>query len=543
MGMDDSSVTFRNPPVFWKGAADARPSDMAALAAILLIASVLRFQDITQPLVDMFSWREASTAMMADNFRERSWNIFYPEVSWTGPGPSYQGREFQIVSYVTAILQSVFGWHDWLGRAVAGGFGVWSVYAMHRLTERVWGMAHAHAAALMLAIMPGAVAIESSFLPDPAMLALTLTGFWIFIDYLRGGQARDLVGAVLLTVLGILAKLPGIAVLFPMCFVALAIPYSLGGLTRMKLAILMVAGVAGLAAVFGYYGWAVYLGKTYPPYHIAGSGYIWDDGVAALVQRSFYLPSAWGTAKAWLFTFPILFLAALGLLAGLPPRADALPGPERWAFHVWLVGFALLYIAAAREITANPWNFLIVTPAAAAFAGRGLVVIWTLGGSSEKWFWAPLRGAAVLGAVLLIGTLPGVKAEKISYAGESQILGERLAELSKPGDLVITVARQVGDPIAVYYSRRRGWVFPPGGGARDWSTFMEDQDQAIAELEDLRRQGATWFGVARGARDSHQRLFEKHHAPLLQHLDRTAERVVDEDGLIIYRLKPSPAPP
>jgi len=91
----------------------------AILLGILFIAIVFRFHKITLPLVDGFSWREISTAMMADNFQQRSWNIFFPEVSWTGPGPSYQGREFQIVSYLTALLYQLFGWHDWFGRMVA----------------------------------------------------------------------------------------------------------------------------------------------------------------------------------------------------------------------------------------------------------------------------------------------------------------------------------------------------------------------------------------------------------------------------------------
>lgn len=521
--------------------ATARTFDAWMLAAILLATLALRYQDITQPLDDMFSWREASTAMMADNFQARSWNIFYPEVSWTGPGQSYQGREFQIISYIAAILQSLFGWHDWIGRAVAAAFGVWSVYAMHRLTEQLWGRTHAHAAALMLAIMPGAVAIDSSFLPDPAMLALTLTGFWMLIVYLKEGHARHIVACVGLTALGIMAKLSGIAVLFPMGYVALAIPYSRGTLTPGKLAMLLTAGLAVLGMVFGYYGWAVYLGTTYPPYHIAGSGYIWDDGIATLAGRGFYLAAAWRSAEAWLLTVPVLVLAVLGLLAGPPAGEEEYVRPERWAFHVWLAGVAVLYIAAAREITANPWNFLILLPAAAAFAGRGLLSIWTLGRVGGGRIWPAARVGAVLAAILAFGTLPGVETVRTPYAAKSRALGERLAELSQPGDLVITVARQVGDPIAIYYSRRRGFVFPPGGGARDWSSFADREEQAIAELEDLRRQGAAWFGAVRRARDTRQRSFEIHHAPLIAYLDRTAERAVDDNDLLIYRLKSNPA--
>ena len=539
--MNKSTMSGAVPPASQQATESARTRDLLILAAILLAASVLRYQDIAQPLDDMFSWREASTAMMADNFRSRSWNIFYPEVSWTGPGPSYQGREFQIVSYIAAILQSLFGWHDWIGRAVAAAFGVWSVYAMHRLTERLWGMAHAHAAALMLAIMPGAVAIDSSFLPDPAMLALILTGFWMLIVYLQDGRPLHILACIVLTSLGIMAKLPGIAVLFPMAYVALAIPYARGTLSLGKLAILLAAGLTVLGAVFSYYGWAVYLGTAYPPYHIAGSGYIWDDGIAVLLQRGFYLTETLRSAEAWLFTLPVLFLAALGLLAGPPSGEGKSARAERWAFHVWLAGFAVLYIAAAREITANPWNFLVLTPAAAAFAGRGLLSIWTLGQGDGGSVWPAVRIGAVLVATVAFGTLPGVDAVRTPYATKSRALGERLAELSKPGELVVTVARQVGDPIAIYYSRRRGWVFPPGGGARDWSSFAESEDQAIAELEELRRQGATWFGAVRGARDTHQRSFETHHQPLIAYLDRTALRMVDDNGLLIYKLKSNPA--
>ncbi|MDN4175953.1 hypothetical protein QWY28_23615, partial [Nocardioides sp. SOB77] len=93
---------------------------------------------------DAFSWREASTAMMADNFFLRSWNIFFPEVSWTGPDPSYQGRELQVISYITALLYAVFGWDDTWGRLVAIAFGVWGVFALHRLIARLWDEAHAH---------------------------------------------------------------------------------------------------------------------------------------------------------------------------------------------------------------------------------------------------------------------------------------------------------------------------------------------------------------------------------------------------------------
>ena len=39
-----------------------------SLSFIVLIAAFLQIEHITQPLTDVFNWREASTAMMAQNF-------------------------------------------------------------------------------------------------------------------------------------------------------------------------------------------------------------------------------------------------------------------------------------------------------------------------------------------------------------------------------------------------------------------------------------------------------------------------------------------
>src|SRR5437762_3601400 len=66
-----------------------------ALLLVLMLGASLRLEHITEPFFDKFSWRTSSTAMMAENFYRGHWNILYPEVDWGGPGPNYQGREFQ----------------------------------------------------------------------------------------------------------------------------------------------------------------------------------------------------------------------------------------------------------------------------------------------------------------------------------------------------------------------------------------------------------------------------------------------------------------
>src|SRR6476620_627850 len=113
-------------PVVW-----LRSKKRIILPLILIVALLLRLYLINQPYVDLAGWRESSMAMMADNYYHRNANILFPEVSWNGPGESYNGREFQTVTYTANLLYHVFGQHDWVGRLVNIFFGVWAVFALY----------------------------------------------------------------------------------------------------------------------------------------------------------------------------------------------------------------------------------------------------------------------------------------------------------------------------------------------------------------------------------------------------------------------------
>src|SRR5262249_51022539 len=120
------------------GLAKVNFSVVVGLLFIILVGALLRFESIGQPFVDKFSWRETSTAMMAQNFYRGHWNILYPEVDWGGPGPNFQGREFQTVTYIAAILYIPFGQHEWVSRFVTLSFGLWGIFALYQLVRRVW---------------------------------------------------------------------------------------------------------------------------------------------------------------------------------------------------------------------------------------------------------------------------------------------------------------------------------------------------------------------------------------------------------------------
>lgn len=504
------------------------------IAIILLLALGLRLYQVAQPFTDAFSWRETSVAMMAENYFRTSWNIFYPTVNWSGPEPGYQGREFQTVSYIAALLYLVFGQVDWIGRTVPLLFGVWGVFALYQLVRRVWDAEHALAAAAIMAVLPGGVLIDRSFLPDPAMVALVVTSFWMLVAYLQTERPRFLVLAGLIGAWGFCTKIPGLIVGLPMLYAALAI---LGRriLRPKQLAALAGFGLIALAPVAAYYLWARHLALTYPPYHFAGDGnWVWQDGLAVWLQKGYFLAALWRHYKEWIWTAPVIMLVAIGIIAR-PPLARQEAGQEplqaRWVFHWWLFAGLIYYGIGAQELTANPWNFHILNPAAAALAGHALVLVALLARRLIHRAAAPVAVVAILVTVVVFGQV-GLKDWYRPYSDQSYRMGLALSSMSQPGELVVTVGHSYGDPVPIYYSQRHGWGFPPADPAYAWDRLPSDDNQAISWLEDLRGKGGRWLAIV-GER---RKEIWRQHPALASEIERTCELKADTDDYLIFRM-------
>jgi 4-amino-4-deoxy-L-arabinose transferase-like glycosyltransferase len=508
--------------------------DLLWLLGILVIAAAVRLYNIHQPLVDSFAWREASTAMMADNFHSYSWNIFYPAVNWSGLEPGYQGREFQLSSFITALLFSVFGWHDWLGRVVSVAFSLLTVFSLHRLIASVWDEVHAHSGTICYAVMPGAAMIDRSFLPDPGMLALVTTGTWLFTIYLKRKDNLILLLSGLSFTIGVLCKLPGIGVGLVLLYLSLAAWILEKRITSRQFLVLLSLGAAVLTVVAAYYAWAMYLGRSYPPYHTAGKGYVWDDGIRSFASSLFYLPQLYKITGDYLTPF-LLFLFVLGMIFLPPKSATDNPASFRWVFHVWFAGASMVFLMAAREITVNPWNLHVFHIPVAALSGRGLIIASGLTMSSNALLPAIFRIGVICSLQMFMATLPALKALQKPWAQVGYELGNEIARLSGPNEGIIAASGSAGNPVAIYYSRRRGWLFPPAAGDYNYSLYTSNED-AIAKLQELQRLGAKWFGIARNAKDWKNRKFFEHYGGLLAYLDREAQLVHQTEGFVIYRL-------
>lgn len=122
------------------------------LVLIIAGAALLRLLYVNQPFVDAASWREADDATIADSFFRGHLNIFLPEISWNGAGSNYVGYEFQLTTYLAALLYHIFGQADWVGRGISVAFGLWGIFALYNLVLRAFDAERALVSSAVFAV-------------------------------------------------------------------------------------------------------------------------------------------------------------------------------------------------------------------------------------------------------------------------------------------------------------------------------------------------------------------------------------------------------
>jgi hypothetical protein len=307
---------------------------------------------------------------------------------------------------------------------------------------------------------------------------------------------------------------------------------------------LTLAAFVTIGVVFWYLDWTRQLAISYPPYQLMSSGiWVWADGLAKWISKGYFISGALTNISGWLWTAPVIGLAGFGLL--FAPMStwrdrggslDQLSTNEMrrapWLFHWWLLGCLLYYAAGARDFSDYPWYFHIFSPVVAALAGHGLVLIWWLGAQNSR------AAIARVGLILLITFGIGQNALRQMYepqhAAQGYQLGLALQDISRPDDLVITLANDPRNPIALYYSQRRGWVFPPAEIDREWNWLPDDDNVSIQLFEQLRAQGADWLAIVNNRED-----FWVEHRDLYNYLKDKCEFKIKTADYVIYRILPA----
>jgi 4-amino-4-deoxy-L-arabinose transferase-like glycosyltransferase len=447
---------------------------IAGLLGVLALGLALRLYGIGNPIMDHPGWRQGDTAAIARNFAERKFNIMYPQTTYDGPPPNYVELELQIVPFLAASLDRVFGVHEMFGRLIALAFSLGTIVMLAVFARWLFGSSLAGLiAAFFYAIFPGSVYYGRTFMPDCAMVFFLTAALYAAARLLLDWEllaTRAVAWTTALLTLAYLAKPVALLGLAPLC-----------GLTWDRFRTRKAIAPAGIAALVFLPVLIVWLYDrrvaSYAEWH-------WASGITRLhvlpsLESALRSPAAL-LAKCTQFRIAlgmlrermlggISFLLAIAGFVALPwiaARSKSL----LWA---WLAG-GLAYVFVVVTVERVDYYLYPLLPLCALVIGGLLARCVALVQGVDA---APAARYALVALVALAGVaaLLTSRAPVAAYYAYNAQAYRNAVELDRtlpPGALVV-IAHYGAD--LQYYIDRFGWEEDP----LLWTPF--DEESAIAK--------------------------------------------------------------
>jgi hypothetical protein len=480
-------------------------TELVLLFAVMFLGVLCRLIYISQPFVDDWSWRQADVAMIAENFYLHGFNIFYPQINWAGNSPGYVGTEFPLVPFLASMLYLFFGIQDWIGRSISIGFFALSAPFFYLLVRKISNERSAMFAVGVYTLAPLSVFSSRSFMPDMASLSFSIVAFYLFTEWLRRKKTIWLFAATCAaTSLAILVKLPAIIIGVPLLYLAWQ---EYGAKLVLRRDLWAFAGLS-LALPLAWYYHTYLVSISHYPHHMFGSGGI------AIESLGWYLSIVHGAAASGL-TLIVSAAMVIGIFLAPETKFGRL-------FHWWLLAI-LLFLFVAGQGHRHPWYLLPIVPVAAALAGRAFDFV--LSRIPQP---AQLRISIIFGLTFLfsLSYLSFVYVKPLYEPLRMAALhaGRELNRIVPP-EALIAVA-DGGDPTCLYYSKRKGWHY-----LEDFGNAPRDSQEAIAEVDRLRKQGASYLIFIR-----YTFRWLKQYDHFRAYLNSRYRRVKDTQDYIIFDL-------
>lgn len=374
-------------------------------------------------------WRQSDTESMARNFLEDKFNIFYPQFNYDGEKPNYVQLEFQITTFLIALLYKAFGYHYYLARLVPIMFFMGSAIYLYLIVRRYYGNPGAWYTVIAYAIMPMNIFYTRAIMPESAALFFFIGAFYYFTKWYDNEKLSTLFVSALFTCLSISQKTPTIFIGLAMIFL-LVKKYGFRFLLKWEL--WAFAFIALLPNVI-YIQWSR---------SIAEFDYVTNIGIIHIVPKSI---------KAFL-DIESYKLAGGEIVAAVSPGLILLiiAGliDSKWSkdypILFWTVAMLLEIIAVAAVIKLR-YYFIFITPIAAIWAGKAMGRL----GNSRRLIFSVFMGLSIL-------AFWNFKGCKSFFAEKENILkqAEVIEMYTQEDDLV---AIGTIEPTLLNQSRRSGW--------------------------------------------------------------------------------------
>ncbi len=498
----------------------------------------IRAHGIDSPVFGHHWLRQIDSLAIARNFAEEDINILFPRVDWRGASTGYVEAEFQIYTYLIALIYNVFGTNSlWATRSLNMMFYLASTVVLFDFATRMFDHVRALLTVFFYCFSPLAAYFTFSIQPDTLMVLTTLcvlNYFWRWCDHAR---VSDLCVSAFALSLGILIKPLNVYLGAPLLFLALRY----FGWRALKDPRLWAYGLVALIPAAAWYRhayqlWVDHGNSLFRAYSDFNQTALWSKEFPRKIISSYER-----SYSSELVMRGNNFVAAIGGILPLVVGARAAIQSQNGLLLTWTGAFALTMVVFAYQHAAHDYYQLPLVIVASLLMADGIARLWAGTASprllavgvavfyllSEIWMWRiwhireynasklwfTAGGLLTLLAFSLYGRTPRVpvlasmllvvvfsawqtawfKAQAPWYQSR-QAFGEDLNRLTQPSDRIVIAQKHTrrgwfqhrtaeGEligymPTDFYLSHRKGWS-------------VSTEHAVPAFVEHLREKGAT----------------------------------------------------
>jgi len=337
------------------------------LGFIIFLAFIVRLYQLTTPLADWHSWRQADTASVAREFTKNGINLLYPRYHDLSNIPSgkdnpmgYRMVEFPLLSGGVAILDNVLN-HQLplhvIYRYVNIILSLFSLVILYFLVKSESSPLTATLTALVFAVLPFNIFFSRTVLPEISLITFSLLSLWLGKLAVDTDRRVFKVIFTLSSAISLLIKPTAIFYLLPIAFYAIL---------KLRFRLLTPSWIASMImSVLPFLLWRWWIGRF--PEGIPS--FLWLlNGNNIRFKGSFFF---------WLFA------DRLGRMIsgywGLIPLALGFLNSKSRLLNLWFISLLAYLVIFATGNVQHDYYQIILIPAVSVLIAQGLVFLLRLG--------------------------------------------------------------------------------------------------------------------------------------------------------------------
>ncbi|WP_058485116.1 ArnT family glycosyltransferase [Defluviitalea phaphyphila] len=440
-------------------------------------------------------WRQSDTESIARNFVEYKFNIFYPQLNYDGPMPNYVQLEFQITTYIIAILYKIFGYKYWIARLVPISFFMGSCFFLYLISKTYYSIEKTMITLIFYGIFPINIFFSRAIMPESGALFFYLGAFYYFIKWTNTSKIKYLYISSIFTALAISQKIPIIFVGIPMIVIALK-KYKTD---IFKIKEIYYFGIISLGFPLLYFTWAKNIAEFKFVSNIA------SKHIFLRMFTDFLTKEALEFFKSKMiqgYTLQILLLFLIGIFM--------INWEREFDIGIWLLAMILEFILIVAVIRLY-YYLIFISPLIAIIASKPLSMIWKhkYGG-----VWISLI-IMWIGITTYKGLIP-YYIEKVDLIKQADMV----KKYTKKEDLIVVGTQ---DPALINASERKGWR----ANIKYYDYIPKDLEK---EIEYYINNGAKYFVPMKG-------WIYNDNGEYKRYLDNNFKKIKNTEGYYIYKLK------